>query len=89
MCSPQILRLSLYLVSLKRRGLWVLHILFLEIHLTTGLKKKKMVAMMIISFYQGRSLVHVLAELLIFVGLGEMLFSLFLSTGLCAVSSKQ
>ena len=41
MCSPQILRLSLYLVSLKRRGLWVLHILFLEIHLTTGLKKKK------------------------------------------------
>ena len=41
MCSPQTLRLSLHSVSLKSRGLWVLHILFLEIQLTTGLKKKK------------------------------------------------
>lgn len=73
--------------TLKRRGLWVLHILFLEIHLTTGLKKKKNGCNDDNFILPGEEFVP--AELFIFVGLGEMLFSLFLSTGLCAVSSKQ
>ena len=38
--------------------------------------------MRIISSSQGRSLVHVPAELFIFLRLGQMLFSLFLSIGL-------